>query len=376
MLALTLTDRPSTLGGIWLAIDSQFRTNANLFWVAAWTKISSNGTATNRYLQPSDEPMLMSDNVTWTDPKDDIIAMAHELTLRTVITTTANTVHTRENDEEVRANLPNLLKQGQWEIKVPNLTLVNRTMHQDAEVYMTFTETVYRVQAGWLAGAFVVIAVACLSIMPTYWGWWRLGRSVSMSPLEIAKAFDAPIMGHARPNGTADDHLNAVGRMQVRYGFHAPPAQQPRVETPSDQPNRQSFQVEADSTSDGLIAGRMADDVVESVFQDAHGTRQMSLIDRTHSVDATDLSSLRFWTESTLEALSSTSRTDTVSFENDSRKRTSITRSADHRHDFASSSDTAGTTQLSLTPTWRFTEDFKLSSAQCQYFHSFNTSCY
>lgn len=66
----------------------------------------------------------------------------------------------------------------------------------------------------------MVITLAWLSIISTYWGWWRIGRPVSMSPLEIAKAFDAPLMQESSQNGTVDDHLRAVGSMRLRYGFH------------------------------------------------------------------------------------------------------------------------------------------------------------
>jgi hypothetical protein len=161
--------------------------------------------------------------VTWSDPTDDIISAAHELTLRTSIATTNTLVVVRGDREQgypVRS-APSLLTQGQAEIVSPNLTLVNRTTSREVQATMTFEETVYKTQPQWLASAFAVICLACFSIVPTYWGWWRLGRPVSMSPLEIARAFDAPLMQHADPNGTVADHLRAVGDMRVRYGSHA-----------------------------------------------------------------------------------------------------------------------------------------------------------
>lgn len=37
-------------------------------------------------------------------------------------------------------------------------------------------------------GAAVFVEVICIAlVMPTYWNWWKLGRDVSFSPLEIAK---------------------------------------------------------------------------------------------------------------------------------------------------------------------------------------------
>ena len=39
-----------------------------------------------------------------------------------------------------------------------------------------------------------------------------------MSPLEIAKAFDAPLLRQADPNGTGSDLVDAVGTDTVQYG--------------------------------------------------------------------------------------------------------------------------------------------------------------
>lgn len=35
--------------------------------------------------------------------------------------------------------------------------------------------------------AAVIQAATIAMVAPTYWGWWRLGRSMSFSPLELAK---------------------------------------------------------------------------------------------------------------------------------------------------------------------------------------------
>lgn len=54
---------------------------------------------------------------------------------------------------------------------------------------------------------------------PTYWGWWRLGRQVSMSPLEIARAFNAPILQDADPNATGDDLKRELGHKSVCFAL-------------------------------------------------------------------------------------------------------------------------------------------------------------
>ena len=38
--------------------------------------------------------------------------------------------------------------------------------------------------------AAALVEIVCLAfIAPTYWGWWKLGRATSFSPLEIAKVY-------------------------------------------------------------------------------------------------------------------------------------------------------------------------------------------
>ena len=48
-------------------------------------------------------------------------------------------------------------------------------------------QSVYRTNF-WYFLAAALVELTCIALIsPTYWGWWRLGRSVSFSPLEIAK---------------------------------------------------------------------------------------------------------------------------------------------------------------------------------------------
>jgi hypothetical protein len=236
-------------------MNNQFAAQANVTFLlagqpdntenTAWTGISTQDIVSNTYLQASANDTIDSIDysATWSDPTDDMITMAHELTLRAAIATTNTLVVTAWNQPELETT-PNLLTQGQPEIGSPNLTFVDRTTNQEVQTTMTFEENVYKTQPQWLAGAFALIVIACLSIMPTYWGWWLLGRPVSMSPLEIAKAFDAPLMQRADPNGSAAEHLRTVGDMRVRYGYHATVVE----ELESDTTERLSHQTDSDDT--------------------------------------------------------------------------------------------------------------------------------
>ena len=49
--------------------------------------------------------------------------------------------------------------------------------------------SVYTTDLSYFAAAAVVVIFSVAVILPAYWGWWRLGRPVSFSPLELAKVW-------------------------------------------------------------------------------------------------------------------------------------------------------------------------------------------
>lgn len=95
----------------------------------------------------------------------------------------------------------------------PGLTLSqNITGHRIDSVSVFFSDY------GWRAGSSAVqLAVICLTL-PLFWGYWQLGREVSFSPLELAKAFDAPLLAHVNSNANGEDVARGVDRVYVRYG--------------------------------------------------------------------------------------------------------------------------------------------------------------
>jgi hypothetical protein len=51
------------------------------------------------------------------------------------------------------------------------------------------------------------------------WGWWKIGRRVSFSLLELGKAFGAPALADFDPNATGKDLARALQCQNVQYGF-------------------------------------------------------------------------------------------------------------------------------------------------------------
>jgi hypothetical protein len=65
-------------------------------------------------------------------------------------------------------------------------------MHETSNINVFHSEYRYLVGSSLLSAMFVLL------VAPIFWGWWELGRSVTLNPIEIAKAFDAPFFHLAR----------------------------------------------------------------------------------------------------------------------------------------------------------------------------------
>jgi len=75
---------------------------------------------------------------------------------------------------------------------------------------------IYRSEYVFLAIATILIILSLFSVSTLLYGWWDLGRPVSLSPLETAKAFGAQIF-----EGAPDDEkgiLRSVGDRKFKYG--------------------------------------------------------------------------------------------------------------------------------------------------------------
>jgi hypothetical protein len=70
---------------------------------------------------------------------------------------------------------------------------------------------------GYLAAASVITLLGMLSTLIMLPGWWVLGRTVSLSPLETARAFSAPVMEHAGYNTSVDGIVQDIGQIRVKY---------------------------------------------------------------------------------------------------------------------------------------------------------------
>jgi hypothetical protein len=77
----------------------------------------------------------------------------------------------------------------------------------------------YKTSYPFMAAALACMVLCTLLVLPTYWGFWQLGRDVSLAPVEIASAFLAPVLDHpAAGKVVVDDLLVEVGQRKVMFG--------------------------------------------------------------------------------------------------------------------------------------------------------------
>lgn len=94
----------------------------------------------------------------------------------------------------------------------------NASSTQQVPANQVSTIPIYQSHYLYLGLAVLITALATVATLLTYIGYWTLGRKVSMSPIEIAKAFGSPKLQNADSNADAKALVDAVGLLEARYG--------------------------------------------------------------------------------------------------------------------------------------------------------------
>jgi len=55
-------------------------------------------------------------------------------------------------------------------------------------------------------------------IAPTFIRWWELDHSVTLDPIEIAKAFDTPLLQGSGSNAPLSELIRTMGPRELRLG--------------------------------------------------------------------------------------------------------------------------------------------------------------
>lgn len=176
----------SPIGGYAFALSNRFNARSSIsFSGAAGFTLSSDGGTGPQFANQAD----MADygtgmcNIKFDDPTPYLLQQARELMFRTAVA--------QGNSSTIQV------------------------IHPATEQK---TASIYRTHYPYLAGAVAVNVCAIIIVITAFMGYWHLGRNVSLSPLEIAKAFNAPLLADQDSNGSASSFVKNVGDKAVRYG--------------------------------------------------------------------------------------------------------------------------------------------------------------
>ncbi|CAK4034145.1 Hypothetical predicted protein [Lecanosticta acicola] len=132
----------------------------------------------------------------WNNPMSDITATLNDVMFRTAV--------------HAASELP----------EAELLDLIDPGLEVDQEVQglRVDAQPIFKTRWPFFWAAASVQLVCVLLVLVTYWDYWKLGRSVSLSPLEIAKAFDAPLLRDLPSNTEPSVLAKAIGNEETKYG--------------------------------------------------------------------------------------------------------------------------------------------------------------
>lgn len=177
---------PSSIGGIAYVAQFLYTSNVSLYYTGDEYAVTATGPMASTYLNSSSETYGQAD-MTWADPTPDIISGIRELTFRAAISNSNSSYYQQVSGTEVRAR------------------------------------AYYLSHYNYLAAALALMVVSAFTVASLFIGWWHLGRVVSLSPVETAKAFGAPLFRSGDSNADVDRLLKTFGSRSIQYGevsFH------------------------------------------------------------------------------------------------------------------------------------------------------------
>jgi Protein of unknown function (DUF3176) len=189
-----------TIGGLYLAATSLFSSNASYEFAGAIGNVMYlPDTLSNQFLQIAvsndsatiyELPRPLPCTSNWGDPTTHILSALNEMAFRISLIT--NGVPFRNTTQPPA---PQVL-----------------TLQENSNINVFHSEYKY------LLGSSLLSAMFVLLVAPIFWGWWELGRSVTLNPIEIAKAFDAPFFQGPGSNSTEKELVRNTGSRLLRYG--------------------------------------------------------------------------------------------------------------------------------------------------------------
>lgn len=170
---------PSVLGGIAYAINQLYGSNVKLY-ITGLLAIEGDGPMRYTYLK-SDDSSLGLANMTWNDPTPFVLEAIRELSFRTAI------------------------------------AFSDHDAGQTIEGYESRTTPTYRLRAVYLGVVLAILVVELFAVIALFRGFNSLHRQHTLSPLDIARGFNAPLMKGVDHYADVDEVAKSLGHHVVEY---------------------------------------------------------------------------------------------------------------------------------------------------------------
>ncbi|KAK3328258.1 hypothetical protein B0T19DRAFT_442174 [Cercophora scortea] len=217
-----------TLGGIVSAAQDILAANAST--TAPEGLLFLTGALANQFISAPPDTGIDSStppvyDIGWTDPTDYVFAALDEIVFRIAVETAH--VDALQNVTWFYATLDGGVIDAPPRNGSNAETYTLRPGAQNVSMRQRRTAQVFVSNYAWLAAGMTVMFAAVAGVVPLFYGFWALGRPVSLSPVEVANAFGAPVLEEGRGGGGGGVASNATaaeimqspaGMVAVRYG--------------------------------------------------------------------------------------------------------------------------------------------------------------
>ncbi len=168
--------------------------------------------------QPGTDTKLLA--VPFRSPLEDFTNTLNELALRYALTTLPNNdaARVQANEHYFGPNSLGTADDSPWDRRNESIPKTRLSTTQSVVLEESRTVAVFRVNYAYAMGASCVVLLSVLATAPLLSGWRRAGRDLSVSPLEVANAFDAPLLAGVPSGAEVGAVLRAVDGVEVRYG--------------------------------------------------------------------------------------------------------------------------------------------------------------
>ncbi|KAK0750858.1 hypothetical protein B0T18DRAFT_443495 [Schizothecium vesticola] len=172
-------------GGLVFALQGMFTSKVGLSF-SGYMRTVTDGLTALRYQRQLDvtNPKWPDCIYYWQDPTEDVLATIRQIAFRMA-----------------------------FEANVTGVAV------QEMQAERQTVEVVYQSDYLFLGLSLMLIGLSAVAVVPLMWKWWRLGREVSLSPMETARAFGAhELVPGSGSNSSASELMGEVGSREVRYG--------------------------------------------------------------------------------------------------------------------------------------------------------------